>query len=62
MVLTDTGAKLSKSLIREGTMPPPPGARPWMLDVLDSAATPDWSARAGGIRASPRRVVRVWDR
>ena len=33
MVLTDTGAKLSKSLIREGKVPPPPGARPWMLDV-----------------------------
>lgn len=33
MVLTDTGAKLSKSLIREGTVPPPPGARPWMLDA-----------------------------
>ena len=33
MVLTDTGAKLSKSLIREGTVPPPPGAKPWMLDT-----------------------------
>lgn len=33
MVLTHTGAKLSKSLIREGTVPPPPGARPWMLDA-----------------------------
>jgi len=33
MVLTDTGAKLSKSLIREGAMPPPTGARPWMLDA-----------------------------
>jgi ASC-1-like (ASCH) protein len=33
MVLTDTGAKLSKSLIREGKVPPPPGAKPWMLDV-----------------------------
>lgn len=33
MVLTDTGAKLSKSLIREGRMAPPPGARPWMLDA-----------------------------
>ncbi|WP_307801628.1 ASCH domain-containing protein [Actinomadura violacea] len=33
MVLTDTGAKLSKSLIREGKVAPPPGARPWMLDV-----------------------------
>ncbi|MEY9911819.1 ASC-1-like (ASCH) protein [Catenulispora sp. MAP12-49] len=33
MVLTDTGAKLSKSLIREGRMAPPPGARDWMLDA-----------------------------
>jgi len=33
MVLTDTGAKLSKSLIREGKIAPPPGAHPWMLDV-----------------------------
>lgn len=35
MVLTDTGAKLSKSLIREGRVAPPPGAHPWMLDVTD---------------------------
>ncbi|MGP4103244.1 ASCH domain-containing protein [Nonomuraea sp. KM90] len=33
MVLTDTGAKLSKSLIRDGKVPPPPGARDWMLDI-----------------------------
>jgi ASC-1-like (ASCH) protein len=33
MVLTDTGAKLSKSLIREGKVAPPPGAHDWMLDV-----------------------------
>lgn len=33
MVLTDTGVKLSKSLIREGKVPPPPGAAPWMLDA-----------------------------
>ncbi|WP_242454793.1 ASCH domain-containing protein [Bailinhaonella thermotolerans] len=35
MVLTDTGAKLSKSLIRDGRLAPPPGTRPWMLDVTD---------------------------
>ncbi|WP_231618618.1 ASCH domain-containing protein [Nonomuraea sp. SBT364] len=35
MVLTDTGAKLSKSLIRDGKVPPPPGAPPWMLDVTE---------------------------
>ncbi|MFC4906887.1 ASCH domain-containing protein [Actinomadura gamaensis] len=33
MVLTDTGAKLSKSLIRDGKVAAPPGARPWMLDI-----------------------------
>lgn len=33
MVLTDTGAKLSKSLIREGRVALPPGAAPWMLDT-----------------------------
>ena len=32
MVLTDTGAKLSESLIRDGRMPQP-GARDWMLDI-----------------------------
>ena len=35
MVLTDTGAKLSKSLIREGRLPAPPGSAAWMLDVTD---------------------------
>ncbi|MER5737756.1 hypothetical protein ABT117_19050 [Streptomyces sp. NPDC002262] len=32
-VVTDTGAKLSKSLIREGRAPLPEGAAPWMLDT-----------------------------
>ncbi|MEV0629517.1 ASCH domain-containing protein [Nonomuraea wenchangensis] len=32
MALTDTGAKLSKSLIRDGKVPPP-GTRDWMLDI-----------------------------
>ncbi|GGZ88566.1 hypothetical protein GCM10010344_65190 [Streptomyces bluensis] len=32
-VLTDTGAKLSKSLIREGRAPLPEGATDWMLDT-----------------------------
>ncbi|MFH8723860.1 hypothetical protein [Streptomyces termitum] len=32
-VVTDTGAKLSKSLIREGHAPLPEGAAPWMLDT-----------------------------
>jgi|GEM_PF-426933 len=35
MVLTDTGAKLSKSLIREGKAAPPPGTHAWMLDVTE---------------------------
>ncbi|WP_234543504.1 hypothetical protein [Streptomyces shenzhenensis] len=32
-VVTDTGAKLSKSLIREGSAPLPEGATDWMLDT-----------------------------
>ncbi|MGW4730783.1 hypothetical protein ACWEQC_16745 [Streptomyces shenzhenensis] len=32
-VVTDTGAKLSKSLIREGRTPLPTGAADWMLDT-----------------------------
>lgn len=34
-VVTDTGAKLSKSLIREGSDPLPDGAAPWMLDTRE---------------------------
>lgn len=34
-VVTDTGAKLSKSLIREGRAPLPSGAAPWMLDTRE---------------------------
>ncbi|MFJ3229776.1 hypothetical protein [Streptomyces sp. NPDC086787] len=32
-VVTDSGAKLSKSLIREGKAPLPEGTAPWMLDT-----------------------------
>lgn len=32
-IVTDTGAKLSKSLIREGHAPLPDGAADWMLDA-----------------------------
>ncbi len=32
-VVTDTGAKLSKSLIRDGHAPLPEGATDWMLDT-----------------------------
>ncbi|MEU6347036.1 hypothetical protein ABZ883_39535 [Streptomyces sp. NPDC046977] len=34
-IVTDTGAKLSKSLIREGRAPLPDGAQPWMLDTRE---------------------------
>lgn len=34
-VVTDTGAKLSKSLIREGRASLPEGAAPWMLDTRE---------------------------
>lgn len=34
-VVTDTGAKLSKSLIREGRAPLPDGMAPWMLDTRE---------------------------
>lgn len=34
-VVTDTGAKLSKSLIREGHASLPEGAAPWMLDTRE---------------------------
>lgn len=33
MILTDSGAKLSKSLIRDKKVPTPPGAQPWMLNA-----------------------------
>lgn len=35
MILSDTGAKLSKSLIREGRATLPEGAAPWMLDTRE---------------------------
>ncbi|MFE0762637.1 hypothetical protein [Streptomyces smyrnaeus] len=38
-VVTDTGAKLSKSLIREGRAPLPEGAAPWMLDTREWPGT-----------------------
>ncbi|MGJ5826704.1 hypothetical protein [Streptomyces ossamyceticus] len=34
-IVSDTGAKLSKSLIREGRAPLPEGAAPWMLDTRE---------------------------
>lgn len=38
-IVTDTGAKLSKSLIREGRAPLPEGAAPWMLDAREWPGT-----------------------
>jgi hypothetical protein len=38
-IVTDTGAKLSKSLIREGHAPLPDGASDWMLDTRQSPGT-----------------------
>ena len=38
-VITDTGAKLSKSLIREGRVGLPEGVAPWMLDTRDWPGT-----------------------
>jgi hypothetical protein len=38
-VVTDTGAKLSKSLIREGRASLPEGAAPWMLDTREWPGT-----------------------
>ncbi|MFD4971542.1 hypothetical protein [Streptomyces sp. NPDC058424] len=38
-VVTDTGAKLSKSLIREGRTPLPEGAANWMLDAREWPGT-----------------------
>ncbi|WP_369405788.1 ASCH domain-containing protein, partial [Streptacidiphilus anmyonensis] len=41
MVLTDSGAKLSKSLIRDERVPKPSGVRPWMLDATSWDGTVD---------------------
>lgn len=40
MILSDTGAKLSKSLIREGRAALPEGAEPWMLDTREWPGSP----------------------
>ncbi|THA80261.1 hypothetical protein [Streptomyces sp. A0592] len=40
-IVTDTGAKLSKSLIREGRVEMPAGAAPWVLDTRHWEGTPD---------------------
>ena len=65
MVLTDTGAKLSKSLIRDGKVPPPPGARPWMLDVTEWPGDTDSYVDAmvwlvGRMLADPKHFYRSY--
>lgn len=65
MVLTDTGAKLSKSLIREGKVPPPPGTHPWMLDVTEWPGDTDSYVDAmvwlvGKMLADPKHFYRSY--
>jgi len=65
MVLTDTGAKLSKSLIRNGKVPPPPGAHPWMLDVSEWGGDTDSYVDAmvwlvGKMLADPKHFYRSY--
>ncbi|WP_127936842.1 hypothetical protein [Nonomuraea polychroma] len=64
---TDTGAKLSRSLIRDGKMPPP-GTRDWMLDItsrpgdtdsfvdaMDGRSAGCWPTPSTSTAASPPR-------
>lgn len=65
MVLTDTGAKLSKSLIRDGTVPPPPGAGAWMLNTTAWPGSVESFADAmvwlvGKMFADPRNFYRSY--
>ncbi|WP_248961358.1 ASCH domain-containing protein [Sphaerisporangium perillae] len=65
MVLTDTGAKLSKSLIRDGKVPPPPGTHPWMLDVTEWPGDTDSYVDAlvwlvGKMLADPKHFYRSY--
>ncbi|MCX4804603.1 hypothetical protein ACFWWM_25795 [Streptomyces sp. NPDC058682] len=64
-VVTDTGAKLSKSLIREGRAPLPEGAEPWMLDTrLWSGTTAEYAERllalAETLFSDPRHFFRSY--
>lgn len=65
MVLTDTGAKLSKSLIREGKVAPPPGTHPWMLDITEWPGDADSFVDAmvwlvGRMLADPKHFYRSY--
>ncbi|MFB7868016.1 hypothetical protein [Streptomyces sp. NPDC056069] len=64
-IVTDTGAKLSKSLIREGKAELPPGCAPWMLDsrqwpglISDYAST--LAAAATVLLSDPRHFFRSY--
>ncbi|MEW2293984.1 hypothetical protein ABZ719_14935 [Streptomyces sp. NPDC006743] len=64
-VLTDTGAKLSKSLIRDGKAPLPDGSAPWMLDTrMWPGSVSEYAERlltmAGVLLATPRHFFRSY--
>ncbi|GHJ35692.1 hypothetical protein [Streptomyces sp. TS71-3] len=64
-IVTDTGAKLSKSLIREGRADLPDGAAPWMLDTREWPGTlPDFVERLLGVAevtlSDPRHFFRSY--
>ena len=64
-VVTDTGAKLSKSLIREGRTPLPEGADDWMLDTRQWPGTvaeyaEQLLAMAGTLLSDPRHFFRSY--
>ncbi|RRQ79419.1 hypothetical protein CQW39_09780 [Streptomyces griseofuscus] len=64
-VVTDTGAKLSKSLIRDGKAPLPDGSAPWMLDArLWPGSMSEYADRllhmADVLLADPRHFFRAY--
>ncbi|MFD8427432.1 hypothetical protein ACFV1R_07475 [Streptomyces coelicoflavus] len=64
-VVTDTGAKLSKSLVREGRAPLPEGAAPWMLDTREwpgtvTEYTDQLLAMAETLLSDPRHFFRSY--
>ncbi|MFJ3948960.1 hypothetical protein ACIPXV_02675 [Streptomyces libani] len=64
-VVTDTGAKLSKSLIREGRASLPDGAAPWMLDTrMWAGSVADFAERlldmAAVVLSDPRHFFRSY--
>ncbi|WP_039638340.1 hypothetical protein [Streptomyces sp. 769] len=65
MILSDTGAKLSKSLIREGRAALPEGAAPWMLDTREwPGSLPEYVDRllhmAEVVLSDPRHFFRSY--